>query len=206
MYEAVFLSAVVLSVIFCGMPGAVNTQALRVGVSGGFRRAMGIEMGSIVGDTTWAVIALTGLAIVWNNDIARWVLGILGGAMLLYLAYRGFQDARRKELPEANAPSGHTDLVTGIMMSFVNPFQLAFWIGIGSSAIVTIIPDPQLTDFLVFYTGYITGAVLWGIAYSALIGYGRRYVTAKLFRRISLVCALVLLYFVVTLLWSTFVV
>ena len=205
-YVTVFISALVLSIIFCGMPGAVNTQALRVGVSGGFRRAMGIEMGSIVGDTTWAVIALTGLAIVWNNDIARWVLGILGGAILIYLAYHGFQDARREELPEANAPKGHTDLVTGILMSFVNPFQIAFWIGIGSSAIVTIIPDPQLTDLLVFYVGYFVGAVVWGVAYSALIGYGRRYVTPKLFRVLSLICALVLLYFALSLLWSTFVV
>jgi threonine/homoserine/homoserine lactone efflux protein len=205
MYEIVFLSAMVLSIIFCGTPGAVNTQALRVGVAGGFRRAFGVETGSIVGDTTWAVIALTGLAIVWDNDIARWVLGILGGAILLYLAYHGFQDARRKELPEAEAPTGHTDLVTGIMMSFVNPFQIAFWIGIGSSAIVTIIPDPQLTDFLVFYAGYIAGAMVWGLAYSALIGYGRRYVTPKLFRVLSLICALVLLYFALSLFWNTFV-
>lgn len=204
MYEVVFFSALVLSIIFCGTPGAVNTQALRVGVSGGFRRAFGVETGSIVGDTTWAIIALTGLALVWDNDIARWTLGVLGTVILLYLVYSGIQDARREELPDANAPKGHTDLVTGIMMSFVNPFQLAFWIGIGSSAIVTIIPDPQLTDFVVFYAGYITGAMIWGLAYSALIGYGRRYVTPKLFRFLSLVCALVLLYFAISLVYNTF--
>jgi chemosensory pili system protein ChpE len=203
-YEVVFFSALVLSIIFCGAPGAVNTQALRVGVAGGFRRAFGVETGSIVGDTTWAIIALTGLAMVWDNDIARWTLGILGTVILLYLVYSGIQDARMEELPEANAPKGHTDLVTGIMMSFVNPFQLAFWIGIGSSAIVTIIPDPQLTDFVVFYAGYITGAMIWGLAYSALIGYGRKYVTPKLFRFLSLVCALVLLYFAISLVYNTF--
>lgn len=32
MYELLFLSAVALSIIFCIMPGAVNTEALRHGL------------------------------------------------------------------------------------------------------------------------------------------------------------------------------
>lgn len=204
MLELVFVSAVVLSLIFCGTPGAVNTEALRVGVAGGFRRSFGVETGSIVGDMTWAIIALVGLAFVWENDIARIALGLLGGAILLYLAYNGFRDARKGEMPEGPAPSAHSDLVTGIMISFVNPFQLAFWLGMGSTAIAVIIPEPQLLDFVVFYMGYFTGAMLWGIGYSALIGHGRKYVTPKLFQVLSLVCALVLTYFALSLLYSTF--
>lgn len=199
-----FLAALVLSLIFCATPGAVNTQALRVGVTGGFRRAFGVETGSIVGDMCWAVIALAGLAVIWDNDAARFVLAVIGAAFLIYLAYQGFLDARKKEIAEVDAPKGHTDLVTGIIMSFANPFQIPFWIGIGSSSIAIIMSDPGLMDFVVFYIGYLVGAVIWGLAYSALIGYGRRYVTPKLFRFLSLVCALVLLYFALNLLYGIF--
>jgi len=199
-----FLAAVVLSLIFCATPGAVNTQALRVGVTGGFRRAFGVEMGSIVGDMSWAVIALIGLAVVWDNSAARVVLGIVGGAFLLYLAYQGFMDFRNKEIAEGEVPKGHTDLITGVIMSFANPFQIPFWIGIGSSSIAVIMSEPKPLDFVVFYVGYFVGAVIWGTAYSALIGHGRRYVTPKLFRTLSLICAAVLLYFALNLLYSTF--
>ncbi|HQN75350.1 MAG TPA: LysE family transporter [Methanomassiliicoccales archaeon] len=199
-----FLAALVLSLIFCATPGAVNTQALRVGVTGGFRRAFGVEMGSIVGDMSWAVIALAGLAAVWDNDAARTVLSIVGASFLLYLAYQGFQDARRKEIAEVDAPKGHTDFVTGVIMSFANPFQIPFWIGIGSTSIAVIMSDPGLMDFAVFYLGYLVGAIIWGTAYSALIGYGKRYITPKLFRALSVICALVLLYFALNLLYSTF--
>jgi len=199
-----FLAALVLSLIFCATPGAVNTQALRVGVTGGFRRAFGVEMGSIVGDMSWAVIALAGLAVIWDNDTARIVLAVIGGAFLIYLAYQGFQDARRKEIAEVEVPKGHTDFVTGVIMSFANPFQIPFWIGIGSSSIAVIMSEPGLMDFVVFYLGYLVGAVIWGTAYSALIGHGKRYITPKLFRALSLVCALVLLYFALNLLNSTF--
>ena len=199
-----FLAALVLSLIFCATPGAVNTQALRVGVTGGFRRAFGVEMGSIVGDMSWAVLALAGLAVIWDNDIARIVLAIVGSAFLIYLAYQGFQDARSKEIQEVNAPKGHTDFVTGVIMSFANPFQIPFWIGIGSSSIAVIMSDPGLMDFVMFYFGYLVGAVIWGTAYSALIGHGKRYITPTLFRILSVICAAVLLYFAVNLLYSTF--
>jgi threonine/homoserine/homoserine lactone efflux protein len=199
-----FLAAMVLSLIFCATPGAVNTQALRVGVTGGFKRAFGVEMGSIVGDMSWAVIALVGLAVIWDNTTARVVLAIVGAAFLIFLAYQGFQDARRKEIAEVIAPKGHTDFVTGVIMSFANPFQIPFWIGIGSSSIAVIMSDPGLTDFLVFYLGYLVGAIIWGTTYSALIGYGKRYITPKLFRILSVICALVLLYFALNLLYSTF--
>jgi chemosensory pili system protein ChpE len=199
-----FLAAMVLSLIFCATPGAVNTQALRVGVTGGFKRAFGVEMGSIVGDMSWAVIALVGLAVIWDNTTARVVLAIVGAAFLIFLAYQGFQDARRKEIAEVIAPKGHTDFVTGVIMSFANPFQIPFWIGIGSSSIAVIMSDPGLTDFLVFYLGYLVGAIIWGTTYSGLIGYGKRYITPKLFRILSVICALVLLYFALNLLYSTF--
>mgnify|MGYP000931804881 CR=1 FL=1 len=199
-----FLAAVVLSLIFCATPGAVNTQVLRVGVTGGFRRAFGVETGSIVGDMCWAVIALAGLAIIWNNMTARVILAVIGATFLLYLAYQGFQDARRREMTEVDAPKGHTDFVTGVIMSFANPFQIPFWIGIGSTSIAVIMSDPELMDFVIFYLGYLVGAMIWGTSYSALIGHGRRYITPKLFRALSMICALVLLYFAFNLLYSTF--
>jgi len=161
-------------------------------------------MGSIVGDMSWAVIALVGLAVVWDNDAARIILAIIGASFLLYLAYQGFQDARRKEIAEVDAPKGHTDFVTGVIMSFANPFQIPFWIGIGSSSIAVIMSDPGLMDFVIFYLGYFVGAIIWGTAYSALIGYGKRYITPKLFRALSVFCALVLLYFALNLVYSTF--
>lgn len=203
MYQ-LFLAAMVLSLIFCATPGAVNTQALRVGVTGGFKRAFGVETGSIVGDMCWAIMALAGLAVVWDNHLARTLLAIIGTAFLLYLAYQGFMDARRKEIAEVDAPKGHTDFVTGVIMSFANPFQIPFWIGIGSSSIAVIMSDPGTMDFVIFYLGYLVGAFIWGLAYSALIHHGKRYITPNLFRALSVICALVLLYFALNLVYSTF--
>jgi chemosensory pili system protein ChpE len=205
MYAILFTSALVLSLIFCATPGALNTEALRRGVAGGFHRALMVELGSCIGDMTWAIIALVGLAFIVDNDIARIALGIFGGILLLYLAYKGFMEARKGTIPEGEARSGHSDFVTGALISLGNPFQIAFWIGIGGSAIAVIVPDPQLIDFAVFFVGWLVGGIVWCFAYSGLIAYGRKYVTPRLFQTINVICAVVLVYFAMALLWATFV-
>lgn len=115
--------------IFCATSDPVNTHALRVGVNGGSKRAFGVEMGSIVGDMSWAMLAFAALAAVWDNRPARCSLAMAGAAFLMYLAYQGLKDAGSERLPEVNAPIGRTGFMTGVMMSFANPFQIPFWIG-----------------------------------------------------------------------------
>jgi len=55
----------------------------------------------------------------------------------------------------------------------------------------------------VFMVGYVCGLVAWSFSYSVLIGKGRRYVTPRLFQGINVVCAVVMGYFALSLLWST---
>jgi chemosensory pili system protein ChpE len=199
-----FVSAIVLGLILCAPPGAVNTEAFRRGVSGGFKRAWNIELGSCVGDLTWACLALIGLAFLVTNDIARIILGIAGACLLIYLAYQAIRDSKKETVLEGEIKEGRSDLVTGALISLGNPFQIAFWLGIGGSAIATVVPNPTAVDFAVFIGGYVVGLMIWSFSYSVLIGRGRKYVTPRLFQVINIICACVMLYFAASLLWSTF--
>ncbi|HEY3418992.1 MAG TPA: LysE family transporter [Methanomassiliicoccales archaeon] len=84
MFELVllFASAFVVGLIYCGLPGAISTEALRRGVKGGFRPAASLEIGSCVGDFTWAAIALVGLSFLVQDSNVRTVLGLFGGSLL----------------------------------------------------------------------------------------------------------------------------
>jgi threonine/homoserine/homoserine lactone efflux protein len=204
MLEILFLSALVLSIFYCAMPGAVNTEALRRGLKGGFRPAFLIEAGSLIGDSAWAIIALVGLAFLVTNDIARIVIGIGGAALLIYLAARAFLDAKNGIDLDSGGSKAGKDFATGALMSLGNPFQVAFWLGIGGSAIAVLVPDPAAIDFAIFFFGYFTGGVIWTFLYSGLVAYGSRYVTPRLFQAINVICGAIMVYFAVTLLWATF--
>ena len=206
MYEILFLSALALSIFFCAMPGAVNTEALRRGLRGGYRPALGVEMGSLIGDSIWAIIALVGLAFLVTNDIARIALGVGGCALLLYLAYKAFVDAKRGTVEDTGPERRGNSFMTGVLISIGNPFQIAFWLGIGGSAIAVLVPNPGPMDFLVFFLGYVVGGIIWGFAYSGLVAYGRRFITPKLFTGINVICGVIMVYFALSLVWATFAV
>jgi threonine/homoserine/homoserine lactone efflux protein len=50
-----FLFACGLAILFCAPPGAITAQALRRGFVDGFKAAFLLEVGSLVGDATWAI-------------------------------------------------------------------------------------------------------------------------------------------------------
>jgi len=76
--DTLFLSAFGLGIAFCAPPGAITAEALRRGLARGFRPALLLELGSLIGDAAWAALALAGAAIVVQNRAIQIVLGAAG--------------------------------------------------------------------------------------------------------------------------------
>src|SRR5215207_10148286 len=107
---SLFISSFVLAIAFCAPPGVVTAETVRRGAARGFVPALFVQFGSLVGDTTWAVMALTGLAFLVQNSLARVILTLMGMALMLKLAWDAFKDARHgKELAGTSLPSGRGD-------------------------------------------------------------------------------------------------
>jgi chemosensory pili system protein ChpE len=199
-----YASAMVLGLILCILPDAVNTEAFRRGVKGGFRPAFSLELGSCVGDLVWAVIALIGLTFLVEDRNVQVALGLIGASILFYLAFRAFKDLSPTPIDCVKVRSGGREFLTGMAVSLCNPMELAFWLGIGGSAIAVIVPNPTMTDFIVFLLGFMSGSVVWCFLFAMMITFGRRYLDLRLFRTICLLCGIVLVYLGLTILWSLF--
>ena len=65
----------------------ITAETVRRGAARGFAPALFVQFGSLVGDTTWAIIALTGLAFIVQNNIARIILSLIGILLMLKLAW-----------------------------------------------------------------------------------------------------------------------
>src|SRR5215212_11662145 len=92
---SLFISSFFLAIAFCAPPGVVTAETVRRGAARGFLPALFVQLGSLVGDTTWAIIALTGLAFLVQNDIARIILSLIGIFLMLKLAWDAIKDARK---------------------------------------------------------------------------------------------------------------
>ncbi len=195
-----FLSSFILAIAFCAPPGVITAETVRRGAARGFLPALFVQFGSLVGDTTWAIIALTGLAFIVQNNIARIVLSLVGILLMLKLAWGALQDAREgKELETDPSHSHRGDFTNGAFLSLGNPMNIVFWTGLGTTVFASISGRPQPVDFAVFFAGFLSGAVLWCFLMAAIVAWGRKFVTPTFFRWVNFACGLALGFFAIQL-------
>ncbi len=201
---SLFFSSFILAIAFCAPPGVITAETVRRGAARGFVPALFVQFGSLVGDTTWAIIALTGLAVLVQNNVAKIILSLIGILLMLKLAWDAIQDARNgKVLATSSATdSSRGDFANGAFLSLGNPINIVFWTGLGTTVFSSISGRPQPADFAIFFAGFLSGAILWCFAMAALVAWGRKFVTANFFRWVNLVCGLALGYFALQLGWN----
>jgi chemosensory pili system protein ChpE len=197
---SLFISSFFLAIAFCAPPGVVTAETVRRGAARGFIPALFVQFGSLVGDTTWAIIALTGLAFVVQNNAAKIVLSLVGILLMLKLAWDAIKDARHgKELHATSSHSHRGDFTNGAFLSLGNPMNIVFWTGLGTTVFASISGRPQPTDFAIFFAGFLGGAILWCFFMAGLVAWGRKFVTRTFFRWVNLSCGLALGYFAIQL-------
>jgi chemosensory pili system protein ChpE len=193
---SLFISSFILAIAFCAPPGVITAETVRRGAARGFFPALFVQFGSLVGDTTWAIIALTGLAFIVQNNFAKIVLSLVGILLMLKLAWSAIQDARQgKELDTTSLESNRGDFTNGAFLSLGNPMNIVFWTGLGTTVFASISGKPQPADFAVFFAGFLGGAILWCFIMAGLVAWGRKLVTPAFFRWVNLGCGIALGYF-----------
>lgn len=202
MTVSLFWTAFALGIVFCAPPGAVLAEALRRGLDRGFNGALLTELGSLVGDATWGVLALSGVAYLTVYRPAATALGALGVALLFWLAWRALREAWAGALPheasvEAQASRG--DFAAGAALSLSNPQNITFWLGVGGGAIAALGPQRQPV-LAVFFTGFMSACVVWCFLMAAIIAWGRRFLSGGFYRWVNFACGVAMVYFGVRLL------
>lgn len=199
----IIVTGFTLGFAYSAVPGAVNAESIWRGFAGGFRPALLVQVGSLLGDLLWAVLGLTGAAVLWASNGWSTVLGVVGAGFLFLLARDAFRSAldRRRTAP-ASDPRPRRHLLVGAMFSLANPVGLAFWAGMGSGSMATL-DDPSAAPLSVVLGGFVVGTVVWSVTVSAIVALGRRHATPRLFRLVDAASGVVFGWFGVRLLWST---
>lgn len=190
-----------LGIAFAAPPGIVTAESIRRGLAGGFRQAALVGFGSLIGDTAYAALALTGLAGALQFHAAQRAVAVAGAGVLLYLAVSGWRSRNVEiELPAGDSRGAFT---AGALLSLTNPFATAFWLGFGGALLSAGIPDPlrRLPSLLAVF---LTASALWVFVLSGLIAAGKRFVNPSLFRIVSIGSAAVFLATGLYTVWQAF--
>jgi chemosensory pili system protein ChpE len=168
---SVFAAAFGLGLVFNAAPGPVFAATLRHGVGGGFRPALAVQLGSLVGDALWAVLGLAGVGLLATLDSLRLPIGIAGALYLLWLARDAWVASRLEfTLDAADERGSHdTALGSGMLLSLTNPQNIGYWAALGSALATVGVHEPRSADYAVFFAGFMLSSVVWAIVFAALV-------------------------------------
>ena len=201
-----FFSATALGFLFNAAPGAIFTESLRRGLKGGFKSALYIQFGSLVGDLIWAVIGLGGAAILFEIDAIKMPMAIFGGVLLAWLAFNSFVDATKK-IPSINLTlkqDDKTELMVGAALSLSNPINITYWAGMAGTIATLGVKEPTGQAFIVFLGGFMFSSIIWCFLCAGFIGFVRKAINQTGWVLINISCGIGLAYFSIYVLLNTY--
>ncbi len=167
---AIFLAALLFGFAFNVSPGAVFSETLRRGLTGGFRPALLVQLGSLIGDAVWALLGLTGLALLLGYEQVRIPLTLACAAYLAWLGVQGLRDAWSPPLAAEDAgEQGRNAFGAGAAISLSNPKNVVYWGALGSALAGIVDGTPNQAQSLVFFAGFMLSSLIWCFCCAALV-------------------------------------
>lgn len=157
----IFLSALLLGFVFNAAPGPVFAETLRRGLQGGYGAALAVQIGSLLGDASWALLGLLGIGLLLQWEFLRMPLGLAGASYLFYLAWDSWRSAGQIiALEETTVVKGDA-MRSGAVLSLSNPQNIAYWAAIGSALGSLGIDQPSISDYTIYFSGFMLASLLW---------------------------------------------
>jgi chemosensory pili system protein ChpE len=170
-----FVTAFFLGLIFNAAPGAVFAETVRQGARGGYKPALAVQFGSLVGDATWAILGLAGIGLLLQLDALRIPVGIAGVVYLIYLSWDSWKAAKVEFNVTPSAGSERSAFRSGVLLSITNPQNIAYIAALGSALGALGVKAPSATDYAVFFAGLMAASIVWCFVCA--------WIVAQIFRR-----------------------
>ena len=199
----IFISALMVGFSGAIVPGPMFTVVITNSTTKGFRSVVYTVLGHAFIELIILILFLAGLLQYLNNPIVIKIIGIAGGAALLYLAYDLINSSLRNKLKidcsqedkERNKSKINmsSPFFQGILVSAVNPYWYVWWVTIGAAFLINSIKYGPL-GVCFFYIGHISSDFIWYLVIGFLISKGRKYFNRKVYKIIFILCGLFLIY------------
>lgn len=188
--------------VYCLPVSSVNVEIVRRGLAGGFHAALLVSLGAIVGDLAWLVGAVLGAELILARPAWRAAIGLAGALVLWWLAWDAFRSSRRAADVIAHAPARPgRDFWVGALLCLANPYAILVLMALIASVGPRHASGGTAMRWA-FYVGIPLGAVVFSFAAAGIVGWGRRFVTARSLALVERASAVVLTGLGVLLAWQ----
>ena len=172
--------------IVCAVPGPGVAAIVARGLGGGFRGAVPMVLGILIGDLIYLAFAAFGLAAIASYFGAVFVvIRYLSAAYLLYIAYR-FWTARpgNEQIGPKVEEHWTRTVVAGLSLTLGNPKTIVFYLAL----LPTVVPLDKITlpGFAELAAIVVIVLLIIGLGYAALAAGAREFFRSpKALRRLN---------------------
>lgn len=191
----IFFSSFLIALSGAMMPGPLLTAAVGAGARRGFIAGPLLIAGHGILEIALVAAILLGLAPYLQQDGVFVAIALAGAAILLWMAFGMFRSLPSLSLARETGDGRRGNLVlTGILMSVLNPYWVIWWATVG---LAYILHSRRFgpAGILFFFAGHILADFAWYSAVTGAVGRGRRFLSDGLYRAIIGGCAVLLVFF-----------
>lgn len=116
-------------------------------------------------------MGLAGVGLLLQMQALQLPIGIAGVAYLLWLSWDSWSAASQEFTVSATdgATDTHRALRAGVLLSITNPQNVAYWAALGSAMGAVGVAEPSLTDYGMFFAGFMASSLLWSVICAAIV-------------------------------------
>ncbi|MFQ5712024.1 MAG: LysE family translocator, partial [Candidatus Geothermarchaeales archaeon] len=195
-----FLASCALGITYAVIPGPVIMMAITETLKKKRRSGWAVILSAQLADFTFAIPLVLALRELLTMSWTGVVVGLAGGAFLLYMAYGAVRPI--PSYPKRFDSSVSRDsFAKGYLTNLSNPFMWGFWLTVGSAMIFEGF-EIGIAGVLAFLSGFYIGVISCGFIVVYLAARGKVLLSGKKYEIALYVCAISLagygVYFMVT--------
>lgn len=171
------------------MPGPVFAAAVAKGTEHRHAGAL-VATGHVIVEVPLILAIAAGFSYIFGNIWVRVIIGIAGGALLLFMGYRMFMMRGEQEVVERSFPKN--PIIAGIITSATNPYFILWWATIGASLIILALGF-GLLGILLFIIVHESCDLGWDWLVSYSVNKSKKLWTEKVHAYVFGVCGIFLI-------------
>jgi threonine/homoserine/homoserine lactone efflux protein len=204
-FSMVELTGIFFGSLFIGfsgavMPGPLLAMTIKESLGRSRMAAIWLSIGHSMCELLIVGLFVAGVSRLLPVQALIGPVGLIGGLLLLWMAYGAFGQARLslEPLDPSEAESGPSPvrglILGGAAVTVSNPYWLLWWLTVGMGLLISA-QLAGVAGIILFYIGHILSDFLWFGFVGFAVGKRRDFLSGNLYRWIITTCAVLLLCF-----------
>ncbi|PID02488.1 amino acid transporter [Sporosarcina sp. P2] len=172
--------------------GPVKTVLLNTGIKRGFFHAWAFSLGSVAADILYMFIVYFGVGQFIESPLIKIILWSFGCFVLLYTGIENLLTLNKVEmsLKFGKRVRLRTSMLTGFLMSLMNPLTIIFWLGIYGSILAKTAGGSTGYQIILNSGAIMLGIIIVDVMMACLSSGARKFLSVRLLIIVTLISSL----------------